>query len=108
MARSEPFAILFREIVSDHLRFLELKHHSAIRHAVDKQLRHTPNVATRNRKPLRQPILEAFWELRCGPDNRFRVFYNVDLERHEVQVLGVGIKEKNHLRIGGEEMQTWT
>ena len=106
MKRPQPFAILFRDLVVAHLKFIDAKHHSTIRRAVDEQLRHTPNVATRNRKPLRQPILEAFCELRCGPDNRFRVLYNVDLDRREVQVLGVGIKENNRLQMGGEEMQS--
>ncbi len=43
------------------------------------------------------------WELRCGPDNRFRVFYDVDSELREVQVLAVGVKDRNRLLIGGEE-----
>lgn len=93
MPRSEPFTLLFRDQVHGHLKFIEAKYHSAIRRAIDEQLQHTPAVATRNRKPLRQPILDAGWELRCGPDNRFRVLYNVDTKLHEVQIIGIGIKE---------------
>jgi hypothetical protein len=48
----------------------------------------------------------ASWELRCGPDNRFRVFYDVDSTTHEVQVLAVGVKDRNRLLIGGEEYES--
>jgi hypothetical protein len=73
---------------------------------INEQLTHTPTVETRNRKPLDQPApFGASWELRCGPDNRFRVFYEVDAEANEVQVLAVGIKERNRLLIGEEEYE---
>jgi hypothetical protein len=48
----------------------------------------------------------ASWELRCGPDNRFRVFYEVDAAAREVQILAIGVKERNRLLIAGEEYQT--
>ena len=52
-----------------------------------------PDVETRNRKPLKQPIaFGADWELRLGPDNRFRVFYQIDAERRQVRILAVGVK----------------
>jgi hypothetical protein len=35
--------------------------------------------------------------------NRFRVFYEVDSALYEVQVLAVGVKDRNRLIIGGEE-----
>jgi mRNA-degrading endonuclease RelE of RelBE toxin-antitoxin system len=44
--------------------------------------------------------------LRCGPGNRFRVFYEIHTEEQSVMVLAIGIKEGNRLRIGGEEFQT--
>jgi mRNA-degrading endonuclease RelE of RelBE toxin-antitoxin system len=47
----------------------------------------------------------ATWELRFGPNNRFRVFYEVDNDEHTVQVLAIGIKERNRLFIGGEEFE---
>jgi len=59
---------------------------------------------TRNRKPLDQPApFAASWELRCGPDNRFRVFYDVDRAGQKVHVLAVGVKDRNRLLIGREE-----
>jgi hypothetical protein len=65
-----------------------------------------PDVETRNRKPLKRPIaFGADWELRLGPDNRFRVFYQVNAERQEVRILAVGVKDRNRLFIGGEEFE---
>jgi hypothetical protein len=41
--------------------------------------------------------------LRFGPNNRLRVFYEVNMEEHEVVVLAIGVKEGNRLWVGGEE-----
>ncbi|MBI1901946.1 MAG: hypothetical protein HYS13_12655 [Planctomycetia bacterium] len=61
---------------------------------------------TTNRKPLERPVeFGATWELRCGPDNRCRVFYVVDHERREVQVVAIGVKKRNQITIGGEEIR---
>ena len=49
--------------------------------------------------------LGADWELRFGPDNRFRVFYAVDVERHEVWILAIGVKRGSRLSIAGEEIE---
>jgi hypothetical protein len=69
-------------------------------------LKFEPDSETRNRKPLRAPgILNAGWELRFGPDNRFRVFYDLDQESRRVQILAIGVKERNRLYIGGEEFE---
>jgi mRNA-degrading endonuclease RelE of RelBE toxin-antitoxin system len=46
---------------------------------------------------------EAQWELRLGPKNRFRVFYEVDEEALVVTVLAIGVKDRDVLRIGREE-----
>jgi hypothetical protein len=47
----------------------------------------------------------ASWELRCGPDNRFRIFYDVDLASQKVHVLAVGVKDRSRLLMGGEEYE---
>jgi hypothetical protein len=87
------------------LRAIERKYHPLIRSTIEEQLLFEPETETRNRKPLRQPVaLGATWELRFGPDNRFRVLYAVDVDSRQVQVLAVGIKEGNRLLIGGEEV----
>jgi mRNA-degrading endonuclease RelE of RelBE toxin-antitoxin system len=104
MAKKQPFALVYADEVKDHLRAIDAKYHSAIRTAVEAQLLHEPDVETRNRKPLKRPIaFGANWELRLGPDNRFRVFYQVNADNREVRVLAVGVKDRNRLYFGGEE-----
>lgn len=72
--------------------------------AIEMQLGFEPVTPTRNRKPLRIPnTLNATWELRCGTDNRYRVFYDVDVDARIVVVLAIGRKVRNHLSIGSEE-----
>ena len=106
MAKKAAFAIVYADEVKQHLRAIESKHHSLIRSQTEEQLRFEPEVETRNRKPLLRPIVsDVQWELRLGPRNRFRVFYQVDLENHKVRVLAVGVKERNRLKIGGEDIE---
>jgi hypothetical protein len=55
---------------------------------------------------LRQPApFTAEWEIRFGPDNRFRVLYDIDEENHAVQIVAIGEKEGNRLIVGGEEVE---
>jgi mRNA-degrading endonuclease RelE of RelBE toxin-antitoxin system len=49
-------------------------------------------------------MLEAEWEIRFGPNNRFRVLYEVDRDNLMVYILAIGIKVGNRLLIGGEEV----
>jgi plasmid stabilization system protein ParE len=106
MAKKQPFALIYDSEVAGHLGAIEAKYHSLIRAAVEEQLRFEPETATRNRKRLERPIdLGARWELRLGPDNRFRVFYRVDAERRQVRILAVAVKERNRLFIAGEEVE---
>jgi hypothetical protein len=49
-------------------------------------------------------ILDRMAELRLGPQNRFRVFYEVHSNPAEVHSLAIGEKRRNWLRIGGEEI----
>ena len=97
---------MFDPEVKQHLRTIEAKHHSLIHAAIHEQLLFEPEVETRNRKSLQRPVaLGATWELRFGPDNRFRVFYAVSREGREVRILAIGIKQRNRLVIGGEEVE---
>ena len=106
MAKKQPFTLVYADEVKDHLRAIEAKYHSVIRTEMESQLLHEPDVETRNRKPLERPIIfGADWELRLGPDNRFRVFYQVNTESREVRVLAVGVKDRNRLYFGGEEFE---
>lgn len=106
MAR-QPYTIIYARATMDHLRAIELKYHSLIRATIEEHLRYEPDRETRNRKPLKKPTsLGADWEIRFGPDNRFRVFYTIHPEDRHVEILAIGEKEKNRLFIGGEEEET--
>ena len=88
------------------MKAIEAQLHSAIRTSIDGQLRHTPDTPTRNRKPLEAPApFDATWELRCGPDNRFRILYEVDEQKKTVSILAIGVKDRNRLLIGGKEFK---
>jgi mRNA-degrading endonuclease RelE of RelBE toxin-antitoxin system len=107
MAKRSKFTLAFAPEAIDHLDLIEAKLHRLLRRTIKEQLTHTPTDETRNRKSLDQPApLGASWELRCGPDNRFRVFYEVDDAAHEVRILAIGVKDRSRLLIGGEEYES--
>ena len=104
MAKRRQFTLSFAPEAIEHLDRIESKHHGLVRRSIKDQLTHTPDKETRNRIPLDQPApFEASWELRCGPENRFRVFYEIDFEEGAVRVLAIGVKDRSRLLIGGEE-----
>jgi mRNA-degrading endonuclease RelE of RelBE toxin-antitoxin system len=106
MAKKQPFALIYDPEVSGHLAAIEPKYHALIRTAIEEQLRFEPETATRNRKPLERLIdLGARWELRLGPDNRFRVFYRVETEKRRVRILAIAVKERNRIFLAGEEVE---
>jgi len=47
--------------------------------------------------------VERGWELRCGPNNRFRVFDDAEAANQTVAILGVGIKVRDRVVIPGGE-----
>jgi len=107
MAKRLTFRLCFAPEAIEHLAAIESKYHGLLRRTIKGQLTHVPTEETRNRKPLDQPApFEASWELRCGPDNRFRIFYDVDSASQEVNVLAVGVKDRSRLLIGGEEYES--
>jgi mRNA-degrading endonuclease RelE of RelBE toxin-antitoxin system len=104
-ARSKLYRLIYAPQVKEHLRQLGTRYLAAIRRGIEEQLTHQPEVETLNRKPLKQPVsFEAQWELRLGPGNRFRIFYEIDRRNREVHILAIGIKRGNRLIIGGEEI----
>jgi mRNA-degrading endonuclease RelE of RelBE toxin-antitoxin system len=106
MTERRSHEIIYAVAVQEHRRTIEHKYYNLIRDTIEQQLQFEPDSETRNRKPLRSPgIYDANWELRLGPDNRFRVFYEVDQENRQVQVLAIGVKERNRLYIGGKEVE---
>lgn len=107
MPKRTRFTLCFAPETVEHLDRIETKYHSALQRSIAEQLTWTPATETRNRKPLDQPApLAATWELRCGPQNRFRVLYDVDLASHEVYVLAIGVKRGSRLVIGTEEFES--
>ena len=102
---AQTFRLIYANIVKRHLRAIEKKHHSLIRKTIENQLLFEPMVETRNRKRLRQPApFQAVWELRFGPGNRFRVFYEKNRAAREVHILAIGVKRGNRLIVGDEEI----
>lgn len=85
-----------------HLRVLSARQRAIVFDTVEQQLLHEPNVETRNRKPMRPNPL-APWELRIGD---LRVYYDIKEEPEQVvTILAVGVKDRNRVYIGGEEIE---
>ena len=106
MTRRQPYTLIYARGVTKHLKSIDARYDSLIREQMEEQLLFEPNVEIRNRKPLRQPApFAAQWEIRFGPDNRFRVLYDIDEEQHAVQIVAVGEKKGNRLIVGGEEIE---
>jgi mRNA-degrading endonuclease RelE of RelBE toxin-antitoxin system len=107
MTRRPKFELIFAPEAIDHLAVIERKYHGLIEKILDEQLGFIPERETRNRKPLDQPApFEATWELRFGPNNRFRVFYEINLQEKIVWILGIGVKDGNRLMVGGKELES--
>jgi mRNA-degrading endonuclease RelE of RelBE toxin-antitoxin system len=107
MNLKRPLELVYAPQVRDHLRAIERKYYGLIRQEIEAQLQFEPEVETRNRKPLKRAVaFEAEWEIRFGPNNRFRVFYEVDREASAVYILAIGVKVRDRLYIGGEEIES--
>ena len=105
MARESKYALVYAPQVHTHVRAIGRPSFRLLSKAIADQLSFKPDGATGNRKLLersRGPF-GATWELRCGPDNRFRVFYEIVAERQEVWILAIGVKEGSRLYFGGKE-----
>lgn len=101
METCERFEINYASQVKRQLQVIDRKYHSLIRKEIEAQLVFEPDLQTRNRKLVHPPApFDAGWEIRFGPINRFRVFYDVYRERCEVVVLAIGQKEGSRLVIG--------
>jgi len=103
---SGRFSIVYAPITRDHLRAIEAKFYSLIRDTISEQLSFEPATETRNRKPLKRPVLfMATWEIRFGPLNRFRAYYDVNVDQRQVTILAIGRKQGNRVVIGSEEIE---
>jgi mRNA-degrading endonuclease RelE of RelBE toxin-antitoxin system len=106
MARRSLFTIIYAPETYKHLDRIERKYHRLIATTIKEQLSQAPVTETRNRKPLERPAaFGATWELRFGPKNSFRVFYDVNHEEKTVFVLAIGVKKGNQLFTGREEFE---
>lgn len=105
MAKRTKFAVVYAPEVKRHVDAIAAKHHNSIRGAIAEQLTFAPGTSTRNRKPLEEipGPFGSTWELRCGAQNQFRVFYEWNAESRVVSVLAIGVKDRDRLFIAGEE-----
>jgi hypothetical protein len=103
MARRRKFSLVFAPETIEHIDAIEVKYHNLIQSTTEEQLQYTPERVTHNRKMLEVagPYC-ATWELRFGPLNRF-MFYEIDSAALEVQILAIGVRDRERLFIGGKE-----
>lgn len=100
------FELRYAPETLSHLDTIERKYHRLIEKTLDQQLSYTPERVTRNRKLLEHPgPFGATWELRFGPKNCFRVFYEVHAGSQTVEILAIGVKLRDRLYIGREEYE---
>ena len=97
-----PFRIEYDPATEGHLAALTARQAAIVLDTIPRQLTHQPTVVTRNRKPLRPNPL-APWELRIGT---LRVYYDVeDAPEPKVLIRAVGVKDRNRVLIGNEEIE---
>jgi mRNA-degrading endonuclease RelE of RelBE toxin-antitoxin system len=106
MSEPGPFRLIYAPVVRQHLRAIRRNFRALIRAEVEASLLYEPDSPAANRKQLSAKAgLDVEWELRCGPSNRFRVFYNVDRASRTVEILAIGVKRGARLLIGREEVK---
>ena len=107
MNPKRAFDLAYAPQVKEHLKAIERRYYGLIRQEIEAQLPFEPDVETRNRKSLKRAIaFEAEWEICFGPNNRFRVFYKVVQDTRAVHILAIGVKVRDRLYIGGEEIES--
>jgi len=88
--------IRFAESVEEDLRKVQVYYRNQILDAIEEQLAHEPETATRNRKLLENltppwPTVAPIWELRVG---EYRVFYDVSAVESVVYVRAIRKKPR--------------
>ena len=102
-----PYPLIYAPATKEHLLEIEKENHALIRDAIVEQLTFEPEVESRNRKPLKRPVVpDSEWELRFGHQNRFRVFYRVRENPRQVEILAIGVKNGKDLMIGGQRIES--
>jgi mRNA-degrading endonuclease RelE of RelBE toxin-antitoxin system len=103
----QPYTLIYAPAAKKHLLAIGKEHHSLIRDAIVEQLTFEPDVESRNRKPLKRPVVsESEWEIRFGHQNKFRVFYRVKGKSRHVEILAIAVKEGKDIIIGGEKIKS--
>jgi mRNA-degrading endonuclease RelE of RelBE toxin-antitoxin system len=101
-----PYSILYDPDFTRYLAHIERKYYSLIKETIEKQFRYEPAILARNRKPMSETFsFGEAWELRFGPNNRFRVIYRIDDSLHQVRVLGIFVKFRDRYILGDEEFE---
>ena len=101
----KDFDLIYDAGAAGHLSCIPKKYHSMIRESVEERLSFEPEKEAKNRKPLvGSSLFDMGLELRCGARNEFMVFYRTDNIKKEVYILAIGVKKKNKLIIGKEEV----
>ena len=95
------FELIWSRRARDNLRDFSKREQQQIVDEVHSQLLHNPNTETRHRKLL-EPNDLATWELRIGD---IRVFFDIDANAARVELVAIGKKTHNVLRINDEENQ---
>jgi len=99
--RSKRYRIEYADNAIQHLSLLMARQRSVVLDVVALKLTHQPTVATRNRKRLRDNTL-APWELRIGD---IRVYFDSEeFPEAVVTIRAVGVKVRDRVLIGGEEV----
>jgi len=99
------YTIRFSDAASEHVDALKARDRALLIDKIEQQLSLQPTQKTRNRKPMDpdKRMLIAPWELRVG---QLRVYYAVeDTPEPVVVIVAVGIKARERLRIGGEDIE---
>jgi hypothetical protein len=67
MTPRQRFLLVYAPITKLHLKTIERKYYSLIRTTIENELQFEPDVETRNRKPLKRPVMfEAEWSFVLG------------------------------------------
>lgn len=97
-----PYQIIFSRIAETHLQGLTARDRRIVIEEIVQQLTDQAAIATRNRKPMRPNPL-ASWELRVG---NLRVYYDIEDEPEPlVEIIAVGVKERDRVRIGNKVVE---
>jgi len=117
--RTRKFVIIYQPHVRFHLRGIPKRDLRWIRDDIEKHLAVAPAQPSRQRDTLKPPLPPVWnewlaeglwsekkplhiWRLRCGPHNRYRVFYIVDEATQTVFVIAIGRKDRKTLYIANE------